>query len=94
MILDQAEWHGAGDLRVLDTITQVPLPAYSPELNPASASDSTSRSFRIGWIPIAMPSSTLEAVSMKTPTILCPPRFAKAQVALLRLVGMVVDADP
>ena len=34
MILDQAGWHGAGGLRVPDTITPVPLPAYSPELNP------------------------------------------------------------
>jgi transposase len=34
MMLDQAGWHGAGDLRQPDNITLVPLPAYSPELNP------------------------------------------------------------
>ena len=34
MIIDQAGWHVANDLRVPDNITLVPLPAYSPELNP------------------------------------------------------------
>jgi putative transposase len=34
MILDQAGWHGANDLRIPGNITLVPLPAYSPELNP------------------------------------------------------------
>ena len=34
MVLDQAGWHGANTLRVPDNVTLVPLPAYSPELNP------------------------------------------------------------
>ncbi len=34
MILDQAGWHGAKALAVPANITLVPLPAYSPELNP------------------------------------------------------------
>jgi putative transposase len=34
MVLDQAGWHGAKDLRVPANITLVPLPPYSPELNP------------------------------------------------------------
>jgi hypothetical protein len=34
MVLDQAGWHGSGDLRIPDNITLVPLPPYSPELNP------------------------------------------------------------
>ena len=34
MVLDQAGWHGAKDLKVPDCITLVPLPARSPELNP------------------------------------------------------------
>jgi transposase len=34
MVLDQAGWHGAKALRVPDTVTLVPLPPYSPELNP------------------------------------------------------------
>ena len=34
MILDQAGWHGARALRVPSNITLIPLPAYSPELNP------------------------------------------------------------
>ena len=34
MILDQAGWHGSNDLAVPANITLVPLPAYSPELNP------------------------------------------------------------
>ena len=34
MVLDQAGWHGANALRVPDTVTLVPLPSYSPELNP------------------------------------------------------------
>ena len=34
MILDQAGWHGANDLAVPANVTLVPLPAYSPELNP------------------------------------------------------------
>ena len=34
MVLDQAGWHGAGALRIPDSITLVPLPPYSPELNP------------------------------------------------------------
>lgn len=34
MMLDRAGWHASGDLRVPGNITPVPLPAYSPELNP------------------------------------------------------------
>jgi hypothetical protein len=33
-VLDGAGWHQARDLRWPDNITPVPLPAYSPELNP------------------------------------------------------------
>jgi DDE superfamily endonuclease len=34
LILDQAGWHGAHALRVPANIPLVPLPPYSPELNP------------------------------------------------------------
>ena len=34
MVLDQAGWHGSAALVVPSNITLVPLPAYSPELNP------------------------------------------------------------
>ena len=34
MILDQAGWHGSKALTVPANITLVPLPSYSPELNP------------------------------------------------------------
>ena len=34
MVLDQAGWHGAHELNVPPSITLVPLPPYSPELNP------------------------------------------------------------
>ena len=34
MSLDQAGWHGAKALRVPANITLLPLPPYSPELNP------------------------------------------------------------
>lgn len=34
MFADQAGWHIANDLRVPANITLLPLPAYSPELNP------------------------------------------------------------
>ena len=34
LFLDRAGWHGATALKVPDCITLVPLPAYSPELNP------------------------------------------------------------
>lgn len=34
MVLDQAGWHGAKALVVPSKITLVPLPPYSPELNP------------------------------------------------------------
>ena len=34
MVLDQAGWHGAKRLVVPANITLIPLPAYSPELNP------------------------------------------------------------
>jgi DDE superfamily endonuclease len=34
LILDQAGWHGSPRLAVPDNITLLPLPAYSPELNP------------------------------------------------------------
>ena len=34
MALDQAGWHGSNDLAVPNNVTLVPLPAYSPELNP------------------------------------------------------------
>jgi transposase len=34
MLLDQAGWHGANDLKVPRCMTLVPLPPRSPELNP------------------------------------------------------------
>jgi len=34
MVLDQAGWHGSNSLAVPANITLLPLPAYSPELNP------------------------------------------------------------
>ena len=34
IVLDQAGWHGSNALAVPANITLVPLPAYSPELNP------------------------------------------------------------
>ncbi len=34
LILDQAGWHSSRGLRVPDNITLLPLPPYSPELNP------------------------------------------------------------
>lgn len=35
LVLDQAGWHICGDLEVPEGITLVPLPPYSPELQPA-----------------------------------------------------------
>lgn len=34
LVLDQAGWHGEEALVVPETITLLPLPSYSPELNP------------------------------------------------------------
>ena len=34
LMLDQAGWHGRAALQVPDNITLLPLPPYSPELNP------------------------------------------------------------
>ena len=34
LVLDQAGWHGANDLKLPANITLVPLPPRSPELNP------------------------------------------------------------
>ena len=34
MVMDQASWHGSKDLIVSNNIIPVPLPPYSPELNP------------------------------------------------------------
>jgi hypothetical protein len=34
MVLDQAGWHGTDSLILTTNITLVPLPPYSPELNP------------------------------------------------------------
>ena len=34
LLLDGAGWHGARDLVVPDNLTLLPLPPYSPELNP------------------------------------------------------------
>lgn len=34
LVLDQAGWHGANALRIPANLTLVPLPPYSPELNP------------------------------------------------------------
>jgi transposase len=34
LVLDRAGWHGAKALVVPANVTLVPLPAYSPELNP------------------------------------------------------------
>ena len=34
LVLDGAGWHGAADFTVPDNLTLLPLPPYSPELNP------------------------------------------------------------
>ena len=34
VVLDGAGWHAAGDLIVPESLTLLPLPRYSPELNP------------------------------------------------------------
>ena len=34
LMLDQAGWHGGGQLVVPENVTLLPLPPYSPELNP------------------------------------------------------------
>ena len=34
LVLDQAGWHRAKELRIPANITLLPLPTYSPELNP------------------------------------------------------------
>ena len=34
LMLDQAGWHGRTALQVPDNITLLPLPPYSPELDP------------------------------------------------------------
>jgi transposase len=34
LVLDGAGWHGASALTVPDNLTLLPLPSYSPELNP------------------------------------------------------------
>jgi DDE superfamily endonuclease len=34
LVLDGAGWHSAADLAVPDNLTLLPLPPYSPELNP------------------------------------------------------------
>ena len=34
MYADQAGWHSAKELRIPDNVILLPLPAYSPELNP------------------------------------------------------------
>jgi transposase len=34
LVLDRAGWHGAAALAVPENITLLPLPPYSPELNP------------------------------------------------------------
>ena len=34
MVLDRAGWHGAKALRIPCNVTLLPLPPYSPELNP------------------------------------------------------------
>ena len=35
MFLDQASWHQAHELKIPSNIKLLPLPPYSPELNPA-----------------------------------------------------------
>ncbi len=34
LVLDGAGWHGAANLAIPDNLTLLPLPPYSPELNP------------------------------------------------------------
>lgn len=34
LFMDQAGWHKANDLKIPENITVLPLPPYSPELNP------------------------------------------------------------
>jgi len=60
MVLDQAGCHGSNALRVPDNITLLPLPPYSPELNPIERVMALSQ----GALPLAPPACpTYDAVA-------------------------------
>jgi DDE superfamily endonuclease len=57
MVLDQAGWHGSNALAVPANVTLIPLPSYSPELNPVERVwlYLRERSSRTGYSPITAP---------------------------------------
>ena len=63
MVLDQAGWHSSAALLVPANVTLVPLPAYSPELNPVE---------RV-WL-ISRSASSRSACSTTTTPSLMPPQ--------------------
>ena len=80
LVLDGAGWHDARALTVPGNLTLVPLPAYSPELNPVERSGFTcaSASSRFGFSPIPRRSSRLLAApgTPSPPTQLVSAPFA------------------
>jgi hypothetical protein len=53
LVLDQAGWHHATDLRIPDRIDLLFLPTYSPELQPAERLWPISPTSMTRWLPAA-----------------------------------------
>ena len=65
LILDQAGWHGAKDLKIPTNLSLLPLPPRAPELNPKKTSGSSCD--RTGC-PIASSNpSTISSITAATP---------------------------
>jgi len=94
LVLDGAGWHGAHALVVPDNISLVPLPPYSPELNPV---ENVWQYLRANWLAISVfetttPSSTPAATpgtaSRTTPNASPPSPHGIGQRSANRAVGM------
>ena len=51
MVLDKAGWHAAGNLAIPGNLTLLPLPSYSPELNPV---ENVWQYLRANWLAISV----------------------------------------
>ena len=95
VILDQAGWHGAHALRIPDNVSLLPLPPYSPELNPIEnlwqflkhnfLNTGSSPATRPSSTPVATPGTA--CASYRTRSAPSPPEHGQNR-SITRTVGM------
>src|ERR1700726_2976655 len=94
VVCDGAGWHQPGErLRVPDNVTLLPLPPYSPELNPTeitSAATNSACAFGTATRQSSRPARKLGSSSSAIPTESIPSRIGPGYGSIFRSAGITM----